>query len=295
MKTEMKRKTVAVIGYGYVGKALVNFFKDHFDVLIYDVAQPDVSTSKDEINKRADLAVISVPTPMGDDGAADLSAVEGTFAWLKTPLVLIKSTIPPGTTESLSKKLKRKIAFSPEYIGEGKYPIPFWKNHPHPTDMKLHSFVIIGGEMEYAKKILNFFKRVLGAEATYQITTSTTAELVKYMENGFLATKVTFCNEFYDIAKNLGIDYDELRELWLLDGRNSRSHTLVYEDDRGFGGKCLPKDVNALVKASTKAGYKPKLLDAVLKVNEEIRSRQNGIAVSNSTEKTKAKSSVRAR
>ena len=275
MKTETKRKVVAVIGNGYVGKALVNFFRDHFDVLVYDVAQPEISASKDEINKRADLAIISVPTPMGDDGAADLSAVEATFTWLKTPLVLIKSTIPPGTTEALSKRFKRKLAFSPEYIGEGKYQVPFWKNHPHPTDMKLHSFVIIGGEREYAKKILNFFQRVLGAEATYQITTPTTAELVKYMENSFLATKVTFCNEFYDIAENLGVEYNDLRELWLLDGRNSRSHTLVYEDSRGFGGKCLPKDVNALVKASTKAGYKPKLLDTVLKVNDEIRSRQD--------------------
>ena len=273
MKTEAK-KVVAIIGFGYVGKAVARFFKDHFDVLVYDVAQPEVSSSKEEINKRADLAVISVPTPMGKDGAADLSAVEDTFKWLKTELVLIKSTIPPGTTEALSKKHKRKIAFSPEYIGEGNYSVPYWKGYPHPTDMKLHNFVIIGGERVHARKILGFFKRVLGADVVYQITDSTTAELVKYMENSFLATKVTFCNEFFDIAENLGVDYDELRELWLLDGRNSRSHTLVYEDSRGFGGKCLPKDVNAIVKASTKAGYKPKLLESVLKVNEEIRARR---------------------
>lgn len=265
---------MAVIGHGYVGKAVERFFKDHFEVLIYDVASPGISASKQEINKRAELAVVCVPTPMGKDGSADLSAIDDTFAWLSVPLVLIKSTIPPGTTEALSKKHKRKIAFSPEYIGEGNYSVPFWKGHPHPTDMKLHSFVIIGGERSYARKILGFFKRVLGADVVYEITDSTTAELVKYMENSFLATNVTFCNEFYNIAETLGVDYDELRELWLLDGRNSRSHTLVYEDDRGFGGKCLPKDVNAIVKASAKAGYRPRLLEAVLKVNEEIRSRQ---------------------
>ena len=273
MKKQNSRKVVAVIGYGYVGKALVDFFKSHFDILIYDTAKPEVSASKEEINKKADLAVISVPTPMENDGSADVSAIEGTLSWLKTDLVLIKSTIPPGTTDMLSKKFKRKLAFSPEYIGEGNYEVPFWKGHPHPTNMKLHDFVIIGGERETARKILSYFKRVLGPEAQYEITTSITAELVKYMENSFLATKVTFCNEFYDIAKNLGVEYDELRELWLLDGRNSRSHTLVYEDSRGFGGKCLPKDVNAIVKASTKAGYKPKLLESVLKVNEEIKSK----------------------
>ncbi len=275
MKKENTKKVVAVIGYGYVGKALVEFFKSHFDVLIYDTAKPDVSASKDEINKKADLAVISVPTPMSADGSADVSAIESTLSWLKTDLVLIKSTIPPGTTESLSKRFKRKICFSPEYIGEGNYEVPFWKGHPHPTNMKLHDFTIIGGEREMARKILSFFKRVLGPEARYEITTSTTAELVKYMENSFLATKVTFCNEFYDIAKNLGVEYDELRELWLLDGRNSRSHTLVYEDGRGFGGKCLPKDVNAIVRASTKAGYRPKLLESVLSVNDLIRRRND--------------------
>lgn len=272
--TSQKRDVVAVIGHGYVGKAVHAFFKEHYEVLIYDVAQPEISSTKEEINARAKLAVISVPTPMSDDGSADLSMVEATISWLKTPLILIKSTIPPGTTASLSKKFKKSIAFSPEYIGEGNYVIPFWKGYPDPHDMKRHDFVIVGGEKKVTSKIMLFFKTVLGAEPRYFETDSTTAELVKYMENSFLATKVTFCNEFYDIAQGLGVDYNELRELWLLDGRVGRSHTVVFEDRRGFGGKCLPKDVNALVKASTKAGYVPKLLKSVLAVNTEIRKKQ---------------------
>lgn len=68
------------------------------------------------------------------------------------------------------------------------------------------------------------------------------------MENAYLATKVTFCNEMYDIAQAYGIDYDELREIWLLDPRINRSHTFVYEDDRGYGGSCFPKDMSALKK-----------------------------------------------
>jgi UDPglucose 6-dehydrogenase len=274
MKTETKRKTVAVIGHGYVGKAIVKFFKDHFDVIVYDPMQPEVSATKEDINKKADLAIISVPTPMGKDNSADISAVEESVRWLETPLILIKSTIPPTTTETLAKKYKKNVAFSPEYIGEGNYAIPFWNGYPDPTDMKKHDFVIMGGPKKVTEKIMLFFKTVLGAEPTYVQTTSTTAELCKYMENSFLATKVTFCNEFYDIAKNLGVDYNELREMWLLDGRIGRSHTVVFEDRRGFGGKCLPKDVNAIVKASTRAGYEPKLLKAVLKANEEIRTKQ---------------------
>lgn len=266
------RKTVAVIGYGYVGKAVTSFFKDHFNVLIYDIAQPAISATKDEINNKADLAVISVPTPMGKDGSADLTALEESVKWLKVPLILIKSTIPPTTTATLSKKYKKDIAFSPEYIGEGNYVVPFWKGYPDPLDMKKHEFVTIGGPKKVTSKILTFFKTVLGAEPRYVLTDSTTAELVKYMENSYLATKVTFCNEFFGIAESFGVDYNELREIWLLDGRIGRSHTVVFEDKRGFGGKCLPKDVNALVKAAMKAGYDPKLLKSVLSVNETIRT-----------------------
>jgi UDPglucose 6-dehydrogenase len=90
------------------------------------------------------------------------------------------------------------------------------------------------------------------------------------MENCFLATKVTFCNEFYDIAESFGVDYNELREIWLLDGRIGRSHSTVFEDKRGFTGKCLPKDLNALIKASEKNGYKPNLLKSINETNNEM-------------------------
>lgn len=265
-------KVVAVVGHGYVGKAVAKFFRDHFEVLVYDPAQPEISATKEQINKKADLAVICVPTPQSKDNSADISLVEQSVKWLTTPLILIKSTVPPTTTEALAKKYKKNVAFSPEYIGEGNYAIPFWNGYPDPTDMKKHSFIIIGGPKKITGKISLFFKTILGAEPTYIETTSTTAELCKYMENSFLATKVTFCNEFHNIAQSFGVDYNELREMWLLDGRIGRSHTVVFEDRRGFGGKCLPKDVNAIVKASIKAGYTPKLLKSVLAVNDEIRS-----------------------
>ena len=73
-----------------------------------------------------------------------------------------------------------------------------------------------------------------------------------YMENCYLATKVVFCNEFYDFAKKVGVDYNKLRETWLLDPRIGRSHTFVYDDNRGFGGSCLPKDTSAFVEQGKK-------------------------------------------
>ena len=263
-----EKKKVAVIGYGYVGKGVYNFFKDNFEAIFFD---PNIqgSAPKEEMNK-CDLGVICVPTPMGKDGSCDLSIIEDVLGWLETPLILIKSTIPPGTTKNLCEKTGKKICFSPEYMGEGGYFVPFWK-YADPKDMKKHSFQIIGGEEETASRVADFFVRVMGPEARFHITDSKTAELVKYMENAFIATKVTFCNEFYNIAEKIGVDYKELRELWLLDERMGRMFSAVFPDARGFAGKCLPKDVNAIARASEKAGYDPLFIKAVLENNERIR------------------------
>jgi UDP-glucose 6-dehydrogenase len=102
-------------------------------------------------------------------------------------------------------------------------------------------------------------------------TNSRTAELAKFMENAYLATKVTFCNEFYDIAQALGIDYNELREVWLQDERMGRDHTLVYPDKRGFGGPCLPKDTLGIITVALENSTNPELLRAVVSANERMR------------------------
>lgn len=284
-------ENIGIVGYGYVGKAIEQFFEDHFKLFIYDPPYMDANSmgehlldgnitftkDKDAINS-CDLVVVCVPTPQGEDNKVDLSIINETFEWLNAPLMLIKSTVPPGTTDELvagkvGKWIDRKIAFSPEYIGEGKYVVQWWKdkNYPHATDMKYHDFQIFGGAREVTSKIIPFFQRVLGPEAKYIQTDAKTAELVKYMVNSWGATKVTFVNEFYNIAQSLGVDYNELRELWLLDGRAERMHTAVFPDKRGFGGKCFPKDVNGIVKFAEEKGYEPKLLKQVLNSNSEFQ------------------------
>jgi len=275
------QKHVAVIGFGYVGKAVANFLANKYMVHIYDpfitgdipeLKNPKIKreTEKDAINSACEFAVISVPTPQGQDGSADLSYIEEVLSWLSAPLIMIKSTVPPGTVKKLKEKTGKRIVFSPEYIGEGNYFIPFWKGYPDPTDMRKHEFMIVGGDRKDTSPALEYFKLIYGAEVKFVQTDSTTAELCKYMENSFLATKVTFCNEFFEIANAFGVDYDELREMWLLDGRIGRSHTAVFKDKRGFSGKCLPKDVSGIVKASEKAGFSPEFLKSALKVNEEF-------------------------
>lgn len=273
-------KKIAIVGYGYVGRTVANFFKDNFEVVARDIDK-EYSFNNGSVYERvcksddwtsintADLAIICVPTPKKTDGSVDISTIESIVKEIKTALILIKSTVPPGTTQNLSKDTGKSIVFSPEFVGEGKYVVQWWKDrgYPHPTDMKYHDFQIFGGDRIVTEKVLQFFVSVLGPEAKYIQTDSTTAELCKYMENAWAAMKVTFCNEFFEIAKAFGVNYSELREMWLLDGRVERMHTAVFPDKRGFGGKCLPKDVSGIVYAAEQNGYEPVLIKEVLQSN----------------------------
>ena len=255
---------ISILGHGVVGQAVERLLKPQYELVIYDPKYPD--SKKDSVNS-CELAIVCVPTNAKKDGSCDTSIVEEVLGWVKTPLVLIKSTVPP---EFLERIKRPGLCFSPEVIGESTYFTPYWK-YPHPTEMKYHDFMIIGGEREDCTKIIEFFLPVLGPSCRYMKTDLKTAALAKYMINSWGATKVTFCNEWYEIAKAQGVDYQELRELFLLDGRAERMHTFVHSENRGFGGKCFPKDVNALVRFSAAAGYEPELLKEVIDSNEKFK------------------------
>ena len=96
-------------------------------------------------------------------------------------------------------------------------------------------------------------------------------EMAKYMENCFLATKVIFCNEIYKICEKLGLDYNIVREAWVADPRIGTSHTFVYKDNPGFGGSCLPKDINAMISQAKNADVDTTLLDAVVLKNNILK------------------------
>jgi len=269
-------KTIAIIGHGYVGKSTEQFFKDKVEILIYDIANTGGEAMKDKINKDADLAIVCVPTPSSDDGSVDISSVEESVEWLKAPLILIKSTVPPGTVRRLAEKSGKHIAFSPEFVGEGNYEIPYWDGLPHPTDMRKHHYIVVGSpEQKTADSVMEFFKPIMGPFCQFHSTDAETAELMKYVINSYLATMVTFFNEISDIAENHNVSYTRLRELVLLDKRISRTHSLVFDDNRGFGGKCLPKDVKGIVSFSKTLGYDAELLKSVLSVNEKMHDKNS--------------------
>lgn len=269
----MSNKKIGVVGYGYVGKAVAQMFKSHYDVLVYD-PQYDSGQNFDNVRFVSDIAeigecilgVVATPTPQSENGACDTSLVEDSVRKLNTPVILIKSTITPGTTEKLKKETGKRIVFSPEYVGESKYYNPYFND-----DMKAVPFTILGGDEKDNDYVLNILFPILGPTKHYFKTASMNAELIKYMENTFFAMKVTFVNEMYDICNAFGANWYDVREGWLLDPRVERMHTAVFPDNRGFGGKCYPKDTSALLEASKKAGYVPEFLQEMIEVNKKFR------------------------
>jgi UDPglucose 6-dehydrogenase len=174
-----------------------------------------------------------------------------------------------GTTDRLRAATGKAVIFQPEY-GPAETP-----DHPF-NNLRNVRWVILGGERHHTVPVADLYKTTFNADIVIQQTDAKTAELTKYMENAFLALKVTFCNEFYEIAEAHGIDYNELRELWLLDPRIGRSHTFVLPYNRGFGGRCLPKDLSAIIHSAEQAGVRPALLESVRSVNKVIRERSPG-------------------
>lgn len=259
-------KKVGVVGYGWVGKSMVKLFPDAVTCDLNEPSEkPRNFTRRIEDLVECELNFICVPTPQGKDGRCKVSEVEKVARQLhdanKDSVLVIRSTVQIGTTDRLAKELPHQVVFQPEYLGETE-------QHPY-LDPRMRAFVVLGGEEEARKKVADLYKSVYNAEVHYHFADAKTAELCKYMENSFLAMKVIFSNEFYDIAKALDVDYNVLRELWLADYRIGRSHTDVYPDKRGFSGKCLPKDTAALVYSAEQAGVEPKLMKAVREINKK--------------------------
>jgi UDPglucose 6-dehydrogenase len=254
---------IGVVGHGVVGSAVARFFSAarQCEVTIYDKFQPPHNHPgrKTAVNA-CDLVFICVPTPIGQDGVScDVSAVEECVSWIAAP-ICIRSTIPPGTVDRLAAATGKSIVFSPEYLGE--QPGHPWRNEGD------CGFLIVGGSPAACELVLAAYRSIPELELQYHCTNARTAELCKYMENCFLATKVAFVNQFFDIAQALHIDFSELRLLWLADPRIGSSHSTVTAA-RGFRGRCLPKDISAMVGVMKPFGGPP-LLQAIMDYNTRL-------------------------
>jgi len=267
---------IGIVGYGYVGSGMHLGFGDWVTAIYdpYAVIPENVKAEKESFED-LDMVIICVPTNISEDGmTGDFSIVDESIKWVvelnPKLLILVKSAVVPSEIEMIKKKYNARVVISPEYLGEGGYFVPFWQ-YPDPKEIKYHTFQIFGGDKKDTSACVDIFIRKFGPHVHYYQSDLRTAALCKYMENCWFATKVTFCNEWFDIAKAHGVDYNALRELWVADSRVEKMHTAVFPDSRGFGGKCLPKDMMAIVKDTDKKGYDAEIMKSVLKVNKKLR------------------------
>lgn len=267
---------VAIIGYGWVGKAYHRMFPD---AVVYDEPEQycqrddlrveiwDKLSCRDLVNK-CDLALVCVPTNL-EKNELDMSIVEEVVDWIDTPLILIKSALQPGTVDRLVKKTGKKIAVSVEMVGEGKYFVPYWK-YPDAENPTKHNFLIVGGEDETARRCADFLWARMSPDINIHLTSAIEAEITKLFENTWGAMKVTFANVIYDVCEKYGANYTKVLQAWGSDGRTEKMHMRVVPYKRGWKSKCYDKDVPALASLDD-SGF----IDKLVKVNWQHREKNN--------------------
>lgn len=255
---------IAIIGYGVVGKTMHTLFPS---ALVYNGEKNPVGNLKYEDINKADIAFVCVPTPTQKDGHCDISIVEEAVFKLATPLIIIRSTIEPGTTDKLKKKYGKSIVFCPEYVGE---------TVAHPlTDERTRQFLILGGDRKDTNKAIEVFKMVYNSSVKIRQMTAIEAEVAKYLENRHIAFTVAECNEAYDFCQALGVDYNNVREaVFQDDPRMSPYWTFVYPNNRGFESKCIPKDVYAIAAKARDIGSPMGITEKILETNEKWRGKK---------------------
>jgi glycosyltransferase involved in cell wall biosynthesis len=250
---EGQAREVLIVGYGTVGQNLER------DLM---ALKPDIYDKYKEIDTRErdarySVAFICVDTPYSENHPCDASEVRNAIVENAADVYVVKSTVLPGTVDALCAETGKNIIFSPEYYGGTQH-----------CNNYSFDFTILGGDRKSCTQVIQILQRVYDARHQFRVTDAKTAELAKYMENCFLATKVTFCSQFFNLAENIGVNYEELRELFTLDPRVGASHTFVYRDHPYWDSHCLNKDVRALA-GTTNAPF----LDSVIRFNEEQKAR----------------------
>jgi UDPglucose 6-dehydrogenase len=282
-------KSIGIFGQGFVGNAIYQGFKKHANVLTYDKIEEKSNSNPEEIVNECQVIFICVPTPMhAETGEASIHYVEDVILQIDdiaeefgtNPTLIIKSTIPVGSSSRLNSISRYcDVIFSPEFLTEANAV----------KDFKNQKRIVLGHEEDFNPEIVIETFRLAFPKAKIVSLEPAEAEMVKYVTNTFLATKVSYANEIYNICSNAHIDYDKVIEAASLDKRLGDSHWMVPgpDGDRGFGGHCFPKDLNGLRYIANQDGIEVDVLTAALKTNDRVRENrdwesQEGRAIINS-------------
>lgn len=244
---------LGIAGYGYVGKAITECIGDKHEVLIDDPAQGHYANLQ-----HADVIIVCVSTPRRPDGSCLMDNVFEVIEAAPNVPILIKSTISLEGWRMLKDTFpKKSLTFSPEFL----------RAETASKDFRNTQTVLLGGnDTQYWSA---FFVELLGS---ISVTTANPEDLIiaKYARNSYLALKVTYFNQLYDFCKEAGVNFDEVRKYVADDNRIGYSHSNVTQE-RGFGGHCLPKDVDSLVHQAKWHGSEISLLEEAVKYNSKIK------------------------
>ena len=301
-------KSIGVIGQGFVGGSLTTVFVERgFDVYVYDKAgkvaeggtdilaindrtlhlagvpqtrEPGEGTAVqnfaracEETDNFSGVYFVCLPTPMFEDGEADLSIVDRVLNELSSVpgkrIAVVKSTVPPGSTEAWNRKYEGtglRVVFNPEFLTEANAL----------DDMRNQNRIILGGPRPFINTVKLIFQKAFPKVPLIK-TSSTTAEMVKYFTNIQLASRVVLSCELSQVCEALdkqgmNIDYDKVVEYAKHDPRLGGSHMNVPGPDGvpGARGHCFPKDLNALIYVAKRLGIKPTVMSAVWDKNLEV-------------------------
>lgn len=272
---------IGIIGMGFVGGTTAKVLSKYHEILPYDKYKKEYQSP--EVLRESEVTFICVPTPMKKSGEIDSSAIyhsmgvlEGVVGDIK-PLVVIRSTAVSGTTDELAEKYPAfHFAFNPEFLRE-KHAL---------EDMLNTNHILIGAEnIEDYQKVEQIYKPIF-PNAEYIQKTRREIEMVKYASNVMLSSQIAIANEIYQICNTFGIDYSSIKDVILKDHRIGTNIQVPGPDGQlGFGGKCFPKDLNALIHLSKKKGYDPRLLKEVWRLNKRVRKDEDWLRIPGATSK----------
>jgi UDPglucose 6-dehydrogenase len=270
-----KNYNIGIVGKGFVGSAVQYGFSANTGceavIRVFDKDPSRCQHSLEEVVNKSDFIFVSVPTPSNSDGTMNvdnlMSALEEINLLSEENsdcIILIRSTIIPGTSKMFQNRFpKLKIVFNPEFLTERSAKFDFINQ----------SRFILGGDKENTSKCAELYRWRFGSSIPCIETNFQTAELIKYMNNCFFATKVSFMNEMKQLSDKIGADWDNAVEGFIRDGRIGHSHINVpgHDGKPGFGGSCFPKDIQALISFGRENNIDLKTLEGAWEKNLEVR------------------------
>ena len=269
---------IGIVGRGFVGSAVEFGFSPNVgcdtEIRVYDKDPHKSLHSLYETVNESDFIFVSVPTPANADGSINLDIVYSAFEDIarvnerRDNVILLRSTVVPGTTQGLQDKFPSlNIVFNPEFLTERSARLDF---------INQARFILGGGNI-YTHKVAELFKWRFGESTPIIETNYETAEIIKYMNNTFFATKISFLNEMYKIAEKCGANWEDAVEGFVRDGRIGHSHMNVPGPDGkfGFGGSCFPKDIQAMIHFAQTLDMYPNVLIGAWETNLDVRPEED--------------------